>query len=213
MYGHGKDDALPAGSYLRELREIASTYCTGTGNILEWGSGISTLMLADFLEEKGMGTLVTLDDNLGYLKAVCSALETSRRVQALFLDTVGPQESQADEGLNYSTVPLSLRREYDLIFIDGRRRVECALVSAMLSGEKTIVVIHDYRRARYQPVQMLFDIVADSLQYRCLRVKPSIRSVFQAAMPQLETAMNLGHGLNLRTKSGRLCGVEVKSVA
>ena len=39
-----------------------------------------------------------------------------------------------------------------------------------------IVVLHDYRRRRYDMVRVLFDIVEDGSQFRVMRPKP-LRSV------------------------------------
>jgi hypothetical protein len=87
------------------------------------------------------------------------------------LDRVGPTRSNSDQELNYSTFPLSLKKTFDIILIDGRRRMECAFIAATLCHEKTLVILHDYRRARYQPVLALFDVVEDGAQFRVLRIK------------------------------------------
>src|SRR5215207_445590 len=77
--------------------------------------------------------------------------------------------SQSDPELAYSTSPLLLGEVFDFIYIGGRRRMECALTSALLAHEETIIVLHDYRRGRYQPIRALFDIVEDGVAFRVMK--------------------------------------------
>jgi hypothetical protein len=52
---------------------------------------------------------------------------------------------------------------YDLILIDGRFRVECALAAAALGSPETKIAIHDYeRRPVYYDVEKFFDPVASA---------------------------------------------------
>jgi hypothetical protein len=202
-YGHGRDDDRAEGTYLGELAEIAGRYCGGrTGNILEWGSGISSLMLSDFLAERQRGYLLTIDHNQPYLRAVVSAASASEVVTALAIDTVGPRESESDLCLSYSTVPLHYPDTFDLISIDGRRRMECALTAALISHEETVVIIHDYRRWRYQSVLGLFDVVTDGEQFRVLRLKPGMRAILLEQRARI-APMAAGSQLLTRSFTGR----------
>ena len=74
--------------------------------------------------------------------------------------------------MNYATFPLSIEARFDIIFIDGRRRMECAFTAAQLCRADTIVILHDYRRGRYQGVRFLFDIIEDGTQFRVMKLKP-----------------------------------------
>jgi hypothetical protein len=47
--------------------------------------------------------------------------------------------------------------------------MECAMVATLVSHSGTIVILHDYRRARYQSVRLLFDIIEDGPQFRVMR--------------------------------------------
>jgi len=202
-YGHGRDDDLEQGSYLAELAAIAARFCgRRTGNVLEWGGGISSLMLADFIAERKQGHLLTIDHNQPYLHAVVSAATAKEVVTALAIDIIGPREGQSDECLNYSTVPLHYPDTFDLISIDGRRRLECALTAALISHEETVVVIHDYRRLRYQSVLGLFDVVSDGPQFWVLKVKSQMRSILLEQRPKI-AAMQPGSTLLPRSPSGR----------
>jgi len=161
-------------AYISEFRRVLETYAAaGVCSILEWGSGLTTQMLADHASGlPDFQLLLTIDSNAPYQEAVFAERERPAFLQMAALDLVGPQ-SLAPE-LPYSTYPLGLGRKFDLIFIDGRRRMECAFIAALLCHEKTVIVVHDYRRLRYQPIFALFDLVEDGREFRVLRPRPSV---------------------------------------
>jgi hypothetical protein len=160
--------------YISEFRRVLETYAAaGVRSILEWGSGLTTQMLVEHASRlPDFELLLTIDANAPYQEAIFSARERPAFLKEVALDLVGPQ-SLAPE-LPYSTYPLGLGRKFDLIFIDGRRRMECAFIAALLCHEKTVVVVHDYRRLRYQPILALFDIVEDGKEFRVLRPRLSV---------------------------------------
>lgn len=159
--------------YIAEFHRVLETYAAGVRSILEWGSGLTTQMLAEYASHlPDFELLLTIDSNAPYQEAIFAARERPAFLKEVALDLVGPQ-SLAPE-LPYSTYPLGLGRKFDLIFIDGRRRMECAFIAALLCHDKTVIVVHDYRRARYQPILALFDLVEDGKEFRVLRPRPSI---------------------------------------
>ncbi len=52
--------------------------------------------------------------------------------------------------------------------------MECAFIASLLCHDKTVVVVHDYRRLRYQPIFALFDRIEDGREFRVLRPRPSV---------------------------------------
>lgn len=171
-FGHGKDSHAGPIGYIDSLAKILNERVTlKTGNILEWGAGITTLLFSDMLPRLGHGNLLTIDHNRSYLESVVEAAANRHLITALAIDTIGPRESQSDQCLNYSTYPLHFKGMFDLIYIDGRRRLECALTAALVSHEDTVVVVHDYKRHRYQPMLMLFDVLEDGPHFRILKRK------------------------------------------
>jgi hypothetical protein len=96
-------------------------------------------------------------------------LERKGEGDAHAADLIGPKLSDRDPELNYAMLPLGWGRKFDFIYIDGRRRMECAMVATLVSHSGTIVILHDYRRARYQSVRLLFDIIEDGPQFRVMR--------------------------------------------
>ncbi len=174
--GTGVRSSLAYGAdYLTELDRVVMRYVRPvTRAFLEWGTGHTTLALASHRARYGLDRLVTIDDNAAYQAAVVAQLPTWPGLTALIGDRVGPRNSDRDPEPNYATLPLTLGRRFDFVFIDGRRRLECALVATQLCHAGSVVALHDYRRGRYQPILALYDLLEDGNQFRVLRPKPAM---------------------------------------
>jgi len=161
--------------YISSLKQILGNHLKrGARSILEWGSGLTTLVFSELGASWGTELLLTIDNYQAYQESIFLARERPSFVRMAALDIDGPSKSQRDPELNYSSFPLSLGRKFDLIFIDGRRRVECAFIAALVSHPDTIVIVHDYRRGRYQSMRALFDILEDGSQFRVMRLRPGV---------------------------------------
>jgi len=180
--------------YLEEFHRLIANYSTQhVRAVLEWGSGSTTKVLYQFCKERNAEVLLTIDDNQAYLQAFVEVLPKDPIIMAKSLGLTGPCASQSDAGFNYSCFPLSLRRKFDVIFVDGRRRMECMLVAAVLSHEETIVLLHDYRRQRYQYISFLFDIIHEGEQFRLFKLK---KSVLEATTADREKVLERFLGLD-----------------
>jgi hypothetical protein len=159
------------------------------GSIVEWGSGLSTLMLADLIATRADCRLLTIDDFADWQYAVMKTMPTRSNVIMACTDLAGPRRDQLDPQLGYATLPLALPEiaPPKLIVIDGRRRLECAASAALLADAGTIVTLHDFRRSRYLPMLGLYDIVADRLQYREMRIKPEVLTAMSPTRQRLQT--------------------------
>lgn len=161
--------------YISSLKQILTNHLkAGARSILEWGSGLTTLVLSELGSSWGTEILLTIDNYQAYQESIFLGRMTPSFVKMAALDIDGPSKNQRDPELNYSNFPLSLGRKFDLIFIDGRRRVECAFIAALVSHADTLVIVHDYRRGRYQSMRALFDIVEDGSQFRAMRLRPRV---------------------------------------
>ena len=172
--------------YLSEFDRVLDRYlATRPGYLLEWGTGHTTLELLPRLDRIGCRLFVTIDDSRDYVDEVFRGIEPRSWLRSVVQDRVGPKLSRADPELAYSTYPLLVGHRFDFIYIDGRRRMECALVAALLAHEETIVVIHDHARSRYQPIRALFDIVEDGKQFRVLRARAELVRLFGARAEEI----------------------------
>jgi hypothetical protein len=156
--------------YLSEYRRILLQYVKPvTRRYLEWGAGNTTLAVIQMRNELAVDHLHSIDDNAEYLNDLIAQFPAWSGFHPHCVDLIGPMMSDRDQGLNYATFPLSLGGPFDFIFIDGRRRMECALFATSLCHPQTIVALHDYRRFRYQIVTSLYDVIEDGPQFRVMR--------------------------------------------
>jgi hypothetical protein len=169
--------------YLTELRRVLVQYVKPvTRSYLDWGAGNTTLAILQMRDTLPVDDFFSIDDNQTYLDELVAQLPRWSGFHPVRRDLMGPKLSDRDTELNYSTWPLSLGRTFDFIFIDGRRRLECAFVASQLCHAETIVVMHDYRRARYQPVKALYDIVEDGTQFRVMRRRGDLPAASAASL-------------------------------
>lgn len=176
-------------AYLDEFTRVLDTYLTASPTVLEWGAGHTTWELLARLDRIGCRLFVTIEDWPDYLAEILREVRPRPWFRAILEDRVGPKVDQFDPELTYSTRALQLGTRFDFIYIDGRRRMECALVAALLAHEDTIVVIHDYRRGRYQPIRALFDIVEDGPQFRVMKARPELVRLFDERRREIMTDM------------------------
>jgi len=160
-------------SFASDLAAIAGSVQRPGISILEFGAGESTSILAKVADAFD-GHLLSIDHEKDYLTAVAAGIN-SRCVDFRWLDVDGPRESQFDPEYNYASYPLGLGQQFDFVFVDGRRRVECALTAALLIPPDGIVVLHDYARTRYDAARALFrriEMVGQFLVMREPRIPP-----------------------------------------
>lgn len=169
----GRSSRAYGEDYLSELDRIIRSYVRpAEKNVLEWGMGHTTLFLVENHAAYGLVSFVSIDHDREYLDRVVAQMPAWHGFTPLHSDLMGPKLSDRDPEPNYATLALTLQRRFDLIYIDGRRRLECALVATQICAPDGIVVLHDYRRRRYDLVQVLYDLVEDGSQFRVMRPKP-----------------------------------------
>lgn len=161
--------------YLSELGRIITTYaCNHNRSCLEWGMGNSTRY---FLENRiilKLNNLYSIDHTEDYFNVLVPNMPKWENFHPFCIDLIGTRESDRDEAYNYATYPLTFSKKFDVIYIDGRRRMECAFLSLSLCHSETIVILHDYRRLRYQNIKLLYDIIEDGNQFRVMKLKPLV---------------------------------------
>lgn len=176
-----RTDASTYGSnYIPELCRVLETHVPATArNILEWGSGLTSQVFVEYGNKWSAELFVTIDENASYQSSIFATRERPTYLAEKVLTQVGPGKNQSDPQLTYTTYPLIYRKKFDLIFIDGRRRMECAFIAAIVSHPDTIIIIHDYRRSRYQAILALFEVVEDGPQFRVMRPRPAVVAALQ----------------------------------
>lgn len=105
--------------------------------ILEWGPGLSTEIM---LEHAPIADVVSVEHHEGYFA----------KAQERFKDRVKLLHLRADiANSSYATIALD-EGPFDLVFVDGRRRVECVLAALHVLSPGGVILLHDFCRLNYQ---------------------------------------------------------------
>jgi predicted O-methyltransferase YrrM len=165
--------------YMSEFIYLIDKYSdANTKNILEWGTGFTTRWLCALAEKRKAELFAAVDTNADYLSDVIAFMpKTNYRFEAHAVQEIGETDDfSRSEALHYATFPFSFKTQFDLIFIDGRRRNECLLAAAMLQSEQGYVLLHDFRRKRYELGMSLFDCIEDFFGFRVLKRRKDLDS-------------------------------------
>lgn len=122
-------------------------------DVLEWGSGGSTIYYPRFLLGQHVScSWLSLEYNRVWYQRVLAAIgEHLRDVVSLRLFDVGnmhlrQRHCPMDEYVGY---PATLGRTWDVILVDGRKRRRCLIEAAKLVSPGGYVVLHDAERTHY----------------------------------------------------------------
>jgi hypothetical protein len=115
-----------------------------TQRVLEWGCGASTIDISNIVNE-----VHSIEHNEDWYNKIKQELLNNTNV---FLYLCQPDEKYVEGGhcgtyeqfKTYITKPIKLGK-FNLIFIDGRARIECAKICKDISHEDTLIFIHDYK--------------------------------------------------------------------
>ena len=115
--------------------------------VLEWGCGSSTISISKLVKE-----VHSIEHNKDWYDNINSKISNTNI--SLYLcepDNEYVEGSHCGTFQQFETYvkkPLELGK-FDLIFIDGRARIECAKICKDISHKDTLIFIHDYR-GRYE---------------------------------------------------------------
>lgn len=127
-------------------------------HILEYGPGISTRTMLGLYPD---ADILSIEHDEKYYN---KWKEEFRSVSNLMLCWVRMRWKKKGEG--YVTYPLERNMrgnpiKYDLIFIDGRERHSCIVISKYLVAENGVVVVHDSERKAYRGAFDLYKYCCD----------------------------------------------------
>ena len=146
-----------------------------TQTVLEWGSGGSTLEIA-----KRVKNLYSIEHNKEWFDKVNAELSSNA---FLFHIPRNQEEKSGDDGtledyFDYVNYPKTFGKKFDIIFIDGRARVECAKVSLDLLKKTGSIFIHDYghpvdiyRRYEYEEVEQFLNKTGQEFAMAKFKIK------------------------------------------
>ncbi len=166
-------------------KEFFLNKLTGANNYLEFGSGGSTF-LSLLQSDVRTITSVESDDNwlnlLKEWKVISENLGEKIFFKYINIGKVGAwgkpiDDSGKDNYPNYSKQIFEEKNNYDVVFIDGRFRVACALQTILNCKKDIKILMHDYSiRPYYHCILDFLDIV-DIVGTMCLfKVKDNIKT-------------------------------------
>lgn len=108
--------------------------------VLEWGSGGSTIEIAKHVKQ-----LYSIEHDIHWF------LKVKRRIPANVIYQLVQRNQKEKPGhdgtledyFDYVNFPKSLNKKFDVIFIDGRARVDCAKIAVNLLNKGGFILIHD----------------------------------------------------------------------
>jgi predicted O-methyltransferase YrrM len=121
-------------SYTEALTRLCREF--NPNRILEWGPGRSTKLMNELCPNAHIDSLE--HDPKWYQ----DQLRKFNEIEAVKIRHIN--------GDDYVLWPVD-QQKYDLIFVDGRRRVECMKVAAECLAPGGVIVLHDGERPYYQP--------------------------------------------------------------
>jgi hypothetical protein len=159
-------------------KRLFAKYLDSANNYFEFGSGGSTVWAA---ARPNIQTITSIESDSKYCKIVQDAAPRAN-VQWVYIghvkDCGNPSDrSQIERWHNYYDSYADRQVEPDLVLIDGRFRVACALTVFFHSNtnEKQIVMIHDFRvRPYYHSILAFFDIIEECENLVVLKARQTV---------------------------------------
>jgi len=123
--------------------------------ILEWGAGGSTVEFSKYAKE-----YYSIEHDFGWYNNISKYLEKNARIFYVPPNTENlewPPFKRGDYGvfsnyINFVENIASLGKKFDIVLVDGRARVECAIKVLPYLSDDAIVFIHDFERTYYWKV-------------------------------------------------------------
>jgi GT2 family glycosyltransferase len=161
-------DSMP-----EELLSLLNRHAVSARRLLEWGTGDNTAIMTGFAHIRGAELLLSIDHRAEHLRAVVEQLPRYAFLHPRFVDTEELSRTGSDIDIAYVAYPSMLGISFDIILIAGRWRMECAMLARTLLEPDGIVVFHDWRHRRYEPLQELFQVLEESREFLVLRGAPA----------------------------------------
>ena len=111
---------------------------TNAKNIMEWGPGASTMIM---VEECPDAHIISVEHDKKWFEVAKQKFSGMGNIE-LHLRTIHKKKCK------YGMVAVK-HKPFDLIFVDGRRRVECAIIAMQCLRPGGVILMHDITRTEY----------------------------------------------------------------
>jgi hypothetical protein len=113
-------------------------------------------MMAGFAHRRGAELLLSIDHRAEHLRAVVEQLRPYAFLHPRLIDAEELSQTGSDIDIAYVAYPSLLGISFDIILVAGRWRMECAMLARRLLEPAGIVLFHDWKHRRYEPLRELF---------------------------------------------------------
>ena len=145
-------------------------------NVLEYGSGKSTIYFSKFLKRKGVSfSWTALEHFIPWYEKVISDLNENDLLGTTKCILKSPtyeenkdihEKQDMSEYINY---PLDLKMKFDVVIVDGRKRAECLQIASRILAQDGVAILHDAEREGYHSAFCNFK---DDGQFICVNKAP-----------------------------------------
>mgnify|MGYP001962207541 CR=1 FL=1 len=164
-----------------EDKELLLKYLNKCTNYFEFGMGGSTTIAGN---NKNIEKIYSVDNDLDWYKKIKKCFPEERIGNNVFLFYINikttphhfgipSDDSNPDNYKNYSNAIFNLTKEdqqkIDLVFIDGRFRVACALKCFNVINDDCFVIVDDFSRKQYWQILKYYEVVENSSN-KCMAV-------------------------------------------
>jgi hypothetical protein len=128
-------------------QEFFLKHLTKEDNVLEYGSGESTLQISKLVK-----TIVSVEHQQQWHEKIAKTAPENCKLILSKPDLPyieGNEDGTFDEFKTYVFSPIDYA-PFNIILIDGRARVSCSSICNRLGNKDTLVFIHDFHRPEYE---------------------------------------------------------------
>lgn len=120
-------------------------------DVLEWGSGGSTIYFTEFLKNKEISySWTSIEYNKIWYERISDLAKEDKNIKLVLFDVGNTELKQREIPMNeYVAYPSTLGKKYDVILVDGRKRRRCLLEAVTLLKPGGVALLHDARRTYY----------------------------------------------------------------
>ncbi len=161
-------------------RNFLLNHIKGAQRYLEYGAGGSTFLA---LMNTNISKVISVESDANWLKYLrnWAQIRENESTRLSFIHTdigktgewgVPLENSKSDLFPNYIEAPYHKDEKYDVIFIDGRFRVACALKAVLHAGPNLRILMHDFNdRPQYHCILEFLDIIDTADTMALFKVK------------------------------------------
>jgi len=144
--------------WMSEIRFIEKTLVESAQNneilnVLEWGSGFSTIYFSKFLKQNDIPfKWIAIEHFLPWYTKVLSMISEnnlSNEVECVLINPTSEPDKNIQETFNmddYINFPSTLDTKFNIIIVDGRKRSECLKIASNVLAADGVTILHDAER-------------------------------------------------------------------